>query len=184
MQSKAVLRPCPARGARNSPPQEEHPAQVIKPINQKENDVDKQMQFSSEERGVTRVTAGIIDHFSPEVQAMLIARYSRDPAYIRDRLPNTEEELQKAMDGLKRVYLSWNHKSVGQLGYTTVFFERVSILAAYFLEDTPYFNGQECSTRYLDFSNATCEDAGNEKVREMQGLLMKAYGIALPILVR
>jgi hypothetical protein len=49
--------------------------------------------------------------------------------------------------------VGYNHKSVGQLGSTTIWLEGVSQLAAKAIENHPLFNGQESSTRYIDFTN-------------------------------
>jgi thymidylate synthase ThyX len=99
------------------------------------------------------ILVGIIDHFDPEVQAMMIAMYSRSYAPIASRLPQTQEEELSLKERLSKFYVGYGHKSVGQLGSTTVFFEGVSQLAAKAIEDNPLFDGQESSTRYIDFSS-------------------------------
>jgi len=106
----------------------------------------------SREGGHTQHMA-ITDHLSPDVQAMILAKYSRDISPVLDRLPNSAESYADHVAKLGKYYRDWGHKSVGQLASTTIFFENVSILAAKVIEDHPLFNGQECSTRYIDCSN-------------------------------
>jgi len=99
------------------------------------------------------IHVGITDHFAPDVQAMLLAMYSRSYASILTRLPATPEEEQSLRSRLQKFYVNYGHKSVGQLGTTTIWLEGVSQLAAKAIEDHPLYNGQESSTRYIDFSN-------------------------------
>lgn len=101
---------------------------------------------------MTKIEVGITDHYDPEVQAMLMAMYSRSYAPIADRLPDNEESVQQHKEKLGRFYVGYNHKSVGQLGSTSVYLEGVSQLAAKAIEYHPLYNGQESSTRYIDYS--------------------------------
>jgi thymidylate synthase ThyX len=98
------------------------------------------------------VFVGITDHLDNEVTAMLQAMYSRSYASIVTRLPETKETNDSLKERLAKYYVSWGHKSVGQLGSTTVWIEGVSQLAAKAIENNKLFNGQESSTRYIDFS--------------------------------
>lgn len=98
------------------------------------------------------ILVGIIDHFDPDVQAMIIAKYSRSYGTVIDWLPKTPEEEDSLRARLKQNYVDYGHKSVGQLGDTTIFFEGVSQLVAKAIEDHQLYNGQESSTRYIDFS--------------------------------
>lgn len=98
------------------------------------------------------IEVGTTDHLDPEVQAMLLAMYSRSYAPIASRLPDSEESAQQHKEKLGKFYVQWGHKSVGQLGGTTVWLEGVSQLAAKAIENHPLFNGQESSTRYIDYS--------------------------------
>lgn len=99
------------------------------------------------------IEVGITDKFDPEVQAMLLAMYSRSYAPIASRLPDSEESADEHKKKLGKYYVDWGHKSVGQLGVTTVWLEGVSQLAAKAIENHPLFNGQESSTRYIDYGN-------------------------------
>jgi thymidylate synthase ThyX len=53
---------------------------------------------------------------------------------------------------MERFYVGYNHKSIGDCGTTTVCIEGVSMLGAKVIQDWALYNGQESSTRYLDFS--------------------------------
>lgn len=97
------------------------------------------------------IEVGITDEFDPEVQAMLLAMYSRSYAPIAGRLPNTQESAEQHKQKLGKFYVDWGHKSVGQLGVTTVWLEGVSQLAAKAIENHALFNGQESSTRYINY---------------------------------
>lgn len=93
----------------------------------------------------------------PEVLAMLQAFYSRSPMPILQRLATLngdEKELkeEKIKAALQKFYVGYGHASIGDCGVATVFIEGVSMLAAKVIQDDPLYNGQECSTRYLDFS--------------------------------
>lgn len=99
------------------------------------------------------IHVGITDHYDPEVQAMLMAMYSRNYDSILNRLPDDEESTQKHKEKLGKFYVGYNHKSVGQLGVISIWLEGISQLAAKAVEDHPLFNGQESSTRYIDYSN-------------------------------
>jgi thymidylate synthase ThyX len=93
----------------------------------------------------------------PEVRAMLQAFYSRSPMPIRERLASLngdDKELRadKIRAAINRHYLGYGHASIADCATATVFIEGVSMLAAKVIQDDPLYNGQECSTRYLDFS--------------------------------
>lgn len=53
---------------------------------------------------------------------------------------------------MRKFYVGYGHKSIGDCGFTTIFFEGVSILAAKAIEDNSLYVGQESSTRYIDYS--------------------------------
>jgi thymidylate synthase ThyX len=88
---------------------------------------------------------------NPEDRAMLQALYSRSPAPVAEHL----KRVKKVGSGrfMGQYYLGYGHKSIGDCGYTTIFIEGISMLAAKAIQDNPLGNYQECSTRYLDFSN-------------------------------
>ena len=88
----------------------------------------------------------------PEATAMLQAFYSRSHMPISDRLTNLGEDLSSVKESLKKFYINYNHSSIGDCGDVTLFIEDVSIIAAKWVQDFPLYNGQETSTRYIDFT--------------------------------
>lgn len=89
--------------------------------------------------------------FDPGTLAMLQAFYSRSTMSIADRVRGMDSAA--VAKSLERYYLGYGHRSIGQCGNFTMFFEDVSIFAAKAIENHPLFNGQETSTRYYDFSD-------------------------------
>jgi thymidylate synthase ThyX len=86
----------------------------------------------------------------PEAQAMLGALYSRSPKSVRSHLKIVADRGPEKF--MADMYVGYGHKSIGDLGDTAVFIEGVSMLAAKAIQDFPLYNGQEVSTRYVDFS--------------------------------
>lgn len=88
---------------------------------------------------------------NPEDNAMLQALYSRSPKSVTEHL----EKLSKVGSGkfMEQFYLGYGHASIADCGFVTLYFESISMLAAKAIEDSPLFNGQECSSRYIDFSH-------------------------------
>lgn len=93
----------------------------------------------------------LYDKFAPEDLAMLQALYSRSPASV------TEHTEKVAATGsgkfMETYYIGYSHKSIGDCGSTTLFFEGVSELAAKAVQDWPLYSGQQTSTRYIDFTS-------------------------------
>ncbi len=87
----------------------------------------------------------------PESQAMLAALHSRSPGGIRGHLKTLEKK--GAENFMSSFYVGYGHKSIGDNGAVTVFIEGVSMLAAKAVQDFALYNGQEVSTRYVDFTN-------------------------------
>jgi thymidylate synthase ThyX len=94
----------------------------------------------------------------PEVVAMLQAFYSRSPMPIQERLANllsnenSTKRAEKIRAALNNYYIGYGHASIGDCGSATIFIEDVSMLAAKAIQAHPLYNGQEVSTRYVDFS--------------------------------
>lgn len=128
-----------------------------------------------------KISVGVTDHLPEDVQAMLLAQYSRDYGPIEERIPtdSSSSMIDKLRQSLRRYYIGYGHKSVGQLGGTTVFFEGVSQIAAKAIEDHPLFNGQESSTRYIDYSNQPMINFDNEYIKQIQERLRALYIKAL-----
>jgi len=104
----------------------------------------------------------ILDNFDPETMAMLQAFYSRNHMPIQQRLAELGEDQASIKESLKKWLVGYGHKSIGQCAATTIFLEGVSLLAAKVYQDTPLYNGQETSTRYIDFSNQPIHDPLND----------------------
>lgn len=101
----------------------------------------------------------IVDDQHPEDQAMLQALYSRSPASVVTHL----EKLKTSGSGkfMSQYYVGYGHASIGDCGNTTCFIEQVSMLVAKAIQENPLYNGQEASTRYLDFSKQEIRDPYN-----------------------
>lgn len=93
----------------------------------------------------------VVPQAEPDVLAMAQALNSRTTAPIADRLAGDPDKLRESM---AKWYIGYGHESIGQCGFFTIFFEGVSMLAAKFIEEHGLFNGQETSSRYVDFSEA------------------------------
>ena len=124
----------------------------------------------------------VIDDQHPEDLAMLQALYSRSPASVVTHL----DKLQKSGSGkfMENYYVGYGHASIGDCGATTVFIEQVSMLVAKAVQDNPLYNGQEASTRYLDFSKQTVVDPyHNPASAAIQTRWMEIYNRVLPLLI-
>lgn len=126
-----------------------------------------------------QVLVGVTDHLDSELRAMLLAKYSRSYGSIATRIPDTPEKAVKDKQQLRQIYVGYGHKSVGQLGQTTIFFEGVSMLAAMAIEADVLFNGQESSTRYINFDTQPTIDCGNPAVAAWQQRWRVLYHQAL-----
>lgn len=114
----------------------------------------------------------------PEVVAMLQAFYSRSTEPIADRLARLGSNVDSVKTALNRYYVGYGHKSIGDCGTATLFIEGVSILAAKAVQDDPRYNGQECSTRYINISDAVPEFEYPSS-KEWRELYLKASSIVL-----
>ncbi len=101
----------------------------------------------------------IVDDQHPEDQAMLQALYSRSPASVVTHL----EKLKASGSGkfMSQYYVGYGHASIGDCGNTTCFVEQVSMLVAKAIQENPLYNGQEASTRYLDYAKQEIIDPYN-----------------------
>ncbi len=99
-----------------------------------------------------------------EDTAMLQALYSRDPKGIKSHL----EKLAKTGSGnlMASFYVGYGHQSIGDCGFTTIFFQNISMLAAKAIQDSQLYNGQECSTRYIDLSTQPFFDPVNQSTNK------------------
>ncbi|MFA4993745.1 MAG: FAD-dependent thymidylate synthase [Bdellovibrionales bacterium] len=124
----------------------------------------------------------VIDDQHPEDLAMLQALYSRSPASVVTHL----DKLKASGSGkfMDQYYVGYGHASIGDCASTTLFIEQVSMLVAKAVQDNPLYNGQEASTRYLDFSKQSVVDPYNSPAsKKIQSRWMEIYNRTLPLLI-
>lgn len=85
-----------------------------------------------------------------EAEAMLQALHSRSTGWLMSHLKILAEKW--ASKFMSQFYVGYWHKSIGDCWSTTLFIEWISMLGAKAIQDTKLYNGQEASTRYVDFS--------------------------------
>jgi thymidylate synthase ThyX len=88
---------------------------------------------------------------SAEAEAMLQALHSRSVGGIKMHLRKLARTGPAGFMGT--YYVGYGDKSIGDCGSATIFVEGVSMLVAKAIQDCPLYNGQESSTRYIDFSS-------------------------------
>lgn len=123
----------------------------------------------------------VIDDKHPEDLAMLQALYSRSPASVVTHL----EKLKASGSGkfMDQYYVGYGHASIGDCATTTLFLEQVSMLVAKTIQDNPLYNGQEASTRYLDFSKQSVVDPYHSPAsQKIQSRWRDIYNRTLPLL--
>ncbi len=115
-----------------------------------------------------------------EDRAMLQALYSRSPASVFEHLG----KLAKVGSGkfMEQFYVGYAHKSIGDCGSTTIFIENVSMLAAKAIQDSELYDGQEVSTRYVDFATQPFVNPLELSGDNPQNQLRSFYLKALPLL--
>ncbi len=101
---------------------------------------------------------------NPETMAMVQALYSRSPRSITEHLKQVREKGADRF--MSQYYVGYSHKSIGDCGTITIFVEDVSMLCAKAIQDNPLYNGQEASTRYLDFAERVIVNPINTKEGE------------------
>lgn len=122
----------------------------------------------------------VVDDLAPEDVAMLQAFYSRSSASVLTHL----ERVQRTGSArfMEQHYVGYNHKSIGDCGSTTLFFEGVSLLAAKAIQDWPLYSGQETSTRYVDMTAQPIVDPiGSRQSAAILEQWMGLYQRLLPI---
>lgn len=124
----------------------------------------------------------VVDDQTPEDTAMLQALYSRSPASVVTHL----EKLKQSGSGkfMAQFYVGYGHASIGDCGTTTCFIEQVSMLVAKAVQDNPLYNGQEASTRYLDFTQqAILDPYDRPETTAIQERWREIYAQTLPLLI-
>jgi thymidylate synthase ThyX len=94
-------------------------------------------------------------NMTAEDTAMLQALYSRSGESVNKHLEKVKETGSGKF--MEKFYIGYGHKSIGDCGTTTIFFEDISLLAAKVIQDNRLYSGQESSSRYIDFSNQRIE---------------------------
>ena len=88
---------------------------------------------------------------TPEAEAMIQALHSRSIGGIDAHLVKLAQKGAKNF--MDTYYVGYGDKSIGDCGTGTIFIEGVSMLVAKAAQDSMLYNGQESSTRFIDFSN-------------------------------
>lgn len=114
---------------------------------------------------------------SAEAMAMLQALHSRSTGGINEHLKVLAE--RGADKFMSTYYVGYGHKSIGDCGTAIVFVEGISMLAAKAIQDSKLYNGQEASTRYIDFAaqpflNPLSTPAGTEILETWRSFYLKA----------
>lgn len=101
----------------------------------------------------------IYDEFNPEDNAMMQALYSRSPKSVVEHV----EQVKLSGSGkfMEKFYVGYGHLSIADCGSTTLFIEGLSMLADKAIQDWPLYSGQECSSRYIDYSTQPIIDPVN-----------------------
>src|SRR3989344_2161070 len=120
---------------------------------------------------------------SPPDMAMIQALYSRNPRSIREHVDKVKEVGSGKF--LEQFYVGYGHKSIGDCGTTTICVEQVSMLCVKAIQHWPLYNGQEASTRYLDFSEMPIiNPLGTDKGKSIQERWISLYTRALEVLMK
>lgn len=109
-----------------------------------------------------------------EELAMIQALHSRSTGGFFEHM----KALMKkgAAKFMEMFYVGYGHKSIGDCGDATVFVEGVSMLVPKAVQDWFLYNGQEASTRYVDFSmQKFMNPLGTTEGEKIQESWRKAY---------
>ncbi len=104
-----------------------------------------------------------------ESDAMLQALHSRSIGGIDSHLAKLAQ--RGASQFMDTYYVGYGDKSIGDSGTATIFIEGVSMLLAKAIQDSQLYNGQESSTRYIDF---TYQPFGNPHGTEHAASLLES----------
>ena len=120
----------------------------------------------------------VIDDQHPEDNAMMQALYSRSPQSVTNHVAKVQEV--GSGNFMDQYYVGYGHASIGDCGSTTLYAEYVSMLAAKAIQDSPLYNGQEASTRYIDFSKQpVLNPLGTPEGQAIQDKWMAFYNAAM-----
>ncbi len=94
--------------------------------------------------------AGALERLDPPAHESLHAVLA---AFEEDLAVNGGNERDaKAAELLRDYYVGYGHRSIGDLANVLLFIEGVPLHLPTQIQDSPLYNGQECSTRYLNMS--------------------------------
>lgn len=96
------------------------------------------------------------DNPSAEDIAMLQALYSRDPQPIDSAVKLAK--TSKSGEFMAKYYVGYSHDSIADCGNVLICVEGCSLVTAKLIQHHQLYNGQEASTRYLDFSSTGMVD--------------------------
>jgi thymidylate synthase ThyX len=119
----------------------------------------------------------------PEAQAMLAALHSRSVGGLRSHLDVLAKKGPDAF--MESFYVRYGHKSIGDNAHIAVFIEGVSMLAAKAVQDFPLYNGQEASTRYIDFAkqkflNPAGTEIGENILETLREFYLEGMAVMVP----
>jgi len=101
----------------------------------------------------------IVDELSPEDEATLQALNSREAGGLSVNLAKVVDPDGKTVGRvMDKFYVGYGHQSIGDCGTTSIFCDKISILAAKAIQDWELYSGQETSTRYVDVSGVDYVD--------------------------
>lgn len=98
---------------------------------------------------------------SPSIQTTVLAKYSRSPLSARDVIKTLSQEEADKFNS--KWVVEYDHSSVAELATLPICFERVSMIAAKFLESFERGAYAEKSTRYQKFSRDSFYFKNDEK---------------------
>lgn len=119
----------------------------------------------------------------PEMAATIAAIYSRSDKGFREHIGIAEK--RGAEQFMADTFVGFGHQSVGDNGSLHLFVEGISMLAAKELQDDPKYNGQETSTRYVDFAKRRFIDpvgtpASQAALERLRSFYLKALAGMIP----
>ena len=120
-----------------------------------------------------------------EIQARCCAMFSRSHKPLDEQLAKATAE--QAEEFARKYVVGYGHNSINDCGAICAAIERVSMIAAKFVEDYPLFNGQESSTRYIPFDTGEFSEMVESPFPEgddrtyIQRELMDFYRRAIPV---
>lgn len=147
------------------------------------------MELLQEKLRGGKTLVSLVKDVDPQDGAMMQALISRSSAPVAEHY----EKVQKSGSGkfMGKYYIGYGHPAIADCGAVTLYFERVSMLAAKALEQWPLFSGTELSSRYNELRAEDCitvDSADGGTIADIQAGWFVLYRSVLqevePILVR